>query len=273
MKRTLVVKNDMSGNARRVKEEELAGVCAGDDVTEVRLTEPGQDYDVAGFDKVVVCGGDGTVNVALNKCKNRSVELYCLPSGTLNEKEKSVGKRVVRRVCKLNDDLFGYVAATGSFTEIGYTARPAQKRRFKKIAYLSKVLSAYKPYDIAATITADRTYEGRYSLIMAIDSDRCFGFRFNRAYREESGNLFLLLIKNTGKGLSGKIKMFFPFFRAFFIGFNGEYRSKNVDFFAVERAEIRLQERQIFCVDGERRDPGTILRLGKTTLTPAVFFL
>ena len=274
-KKTLIVHNTMSGNARKVDAEWVRSAYAkGDAVTTVSLTEAGQDYDVEGFDKLVVCGGDGTVNVAVNKCKDRDVEIYCYPSGTLNERAKASGeKERVTKMGSVNGDLFTYVCATGAFTEIGYSAHCADKQRLKKGAYIGKILSAYKPYAIEGRITADRTYAGVYSLIMVIDADRCFGFRFNRAYDKAGDKLFFLLIKNRGQGLLGKIRIFFPFFRTFFIGFNGEYHSKNIDFFPAERGEIVLKEEQVFCVDGERREPGKLLRIEKKEIVPTLYVL
>ena len=275
MKKTLIVHNNMSGNAQRMDAETLQKTYAhGEDVTTVELMEAGQDYDVEGFDKLVVCGGDGTINVAVNKCKEKDVEIYCYPAGTLNEKAKAYGEsRRVKKMGTVNGELFTYVFATGAFTEIGYSADIGKKKKFKKSAYIGKVLSAYKPYAIEGEIRADKTYKGRFALIMAIDSDRCFGFRFNRAYDRENDCLYYLLIRSVGEGILGKIRMFFPFFRSFFMGFNKEYHSKNIDFFPAKQAEIVLKEEQVFCMDGERREPGKILRTGKTEIVPKLYVL
>ena len=87
---------------------------------------------------------------------------------------------------------------------------------------------------------------------MAIDSMRCFGFRFNRLYRPDDGKIHLLLIRTPKVGgLLGKIAVFFPLFRAFFIGFNKEVRSRNLVFRAVSEATFSLDEPQIFDVDGD----------------------
>ena len=81
------------------------------------------------------------------------------------------------------------------------------------------------------------------------------------------------MIRSTGEGILGKIRMFFPFFRSFFMGFNKEYHSKNIDFFPAKQAEIVLKEEQVFCMDGERREPGKILRTGKTEIVPKLYVL
>ena len=138
-----------------------------------------------------------------------------------------------------------------------------------------KVIAAYKVYDIEAEIEAgDKKYSGHYSLIMAIDSNRCFGFDFNKCYRDGEDDFHLLLIKTTGKNnLIGKIRMFFPFFRAFFIGFKEEYHSKNIDFMPVSDVKIELKKEQIFCIDGEKREKSGTLSISKTELLPKFFVL
>lgn len=274
MKKTLIVYNGMSGNSEKADADALRFACEQEDVTTVVLTEKSQEYSVDGFDKLIVCGGDGTFNVALNKCKDKNIEIFYYPSGTLNEKAKATGERVsVKRTGVVNGELFSYVFATGAFTEIGYSADVKSKKKLKKLAYIGKVFKAYKPYAIEAEIRADKRYRGTYSLIMVVDSDRCFGFRFNRAYTKGGKKLYYLLIKNVGVGTRGKIKMFFPFFRSFFIGFKQEYHSRNIDFFPAERAEILLKEEQVFCVDGEKCEPGKVLKTEMKELVPKVYVL
>lgn len=282
MKKTLIVVNDMSGNSEGVDVDAIRFVCAkNDQIDELRLLSPDQDYDVTGYDKLIVCGGDGTINNAVNKCKDMAIDIFYFPFGTLNERAKATGenlKKSRRLPCMgmVNKNLFSYVIAAGAFTEIGYKAKSGAKKKFKALAYVAKVFAAYKVYDIGAEIVTDEeTYVGRYSLIMIIDSDRCFGFKFNKAYRADDKNMHLLMIKNTGKNnLWGKIKMFFPFFRTFFIGFRKEeYHSRHIDFIPVRNVEINLTDKQTFCVDGEAREYEGFMHVEKLNIKPRLFIM
>ncbi len=281
MKKTLIVVNDMSGNSEGVDVDVIRFVCAkNDEIHELRLHSPEQDYDVNGFDKLIVCGGDGTINNAVNKCKDMAIDIFYFPSGTLNEKAKSTSeglKKSRRLPCMgmVNKNLFSYVIAAGSFTEIGYRAKSESKKKFKALAYVAKVFSAYKVFNMAAEVVTDNdTYCGNYSLIMIIDSDRCFGFRFNKAYSPDDKIMHLLLIKSAGKNsFFGKIRMFFPFFRAFFIGFKKEYHSRKIDFLPVRNVEINLKDRQVFCVDGERREYEGFMHAEKLNIKPRLFIM
>lgn len=278
MSKVLIVVNDMSGNSAKIDVDSILRTLSPDDeVYQLRLLASDQDYDVSGYDEVIACGGDGTINNAINKCRDLDLRLVCYPSGTLNEKSRAMSdaKSAGRRISHLgmaNGQLFTYVMAAGAFTEIGYTARPRHKKRFKALAYVWKAFSAYRVYDIEAKIFTDRrTIENtRFALIMVLDSDRCFGFRFNRMYKaSDEKTLYLLAIKNTGKNtLRGKIRMLFPFFRAFFMGFRREHHSRLIDFMPLEKVDIQLGESQDFCVDGECRNYSGFVHVEKKRIKP-----
>ena len=282
MKKTLIVVNDMSGNSERADVNAIRFACAKNDyVEELRLCSQEQDYDVTGFDKLIVCGGDGTINNAVNKCKDKNIDIFYFPFGTLNEKANTYSDEGIKKVKRLkamgmaNRDLFSYVIAAGSFTEIGYRAKSSSKKRFKALAYIAKVLSAYRVFNIEAEVVTETiTGYGKYTLIMVIDSNRCFGFDFNKAYKADDKYMYLLTIKSPGKNnFLGKIKMFFPFFRTFFIGFKKEYHSKRIDFLPVKNVEINLREQQSFCVDGEERKYSDFLHVEKLDIKPRLFIM
>jgi len=154
----------------------------------------------------------------------------------------------------VNGQVYTYVLAAGSFTPIGYVTSVRAKKRLGRLAYLSKVLSEYKVHRIPATVTVDGQKEaGEYTLIMSIKCDRCFGFGFNRLYTPEDIGGHVLLIKSPKRGgLGGKIAIFFPFFRAFFLGFGKPYRSNNMLFAPYSAMRIDLKDACDFDVDGEK---------------------
>ncbi len=255
--KTLIVLNVMSGNSAAVDIEALKRDYADQTADVVFLRTPQDDYDQEGYDRIIVCGGDGTLNRALNRNGGRKVELYYLACGTLNEKAKAQqGKKKLRRlqaVGQVGGKLFSYVAATGAFTEIGYTPRAETKKKLKVFAYFSKTLKAYRIFNVAAAIKTEKhSYKDVFNLIMILDSPRCFGFNFNRLYKKGQKGFHVLTIKSPKhKGFLGLISMFFTFFRAFFIGFNKEVYTDKIKFFAAEKITLDLEERQAFCVDGE----------------------
>ncbi|MBQ9369917.1 MAG: hypothetical protein IJU10_02455 [Clostridia bacterium] len=253
----LLVVNTLSGNASKVREDELIEkYAAGDSVTVQYIRDEEDSYSVNGVDKLIVCGGDGTLNHAINLCRDKDIDIYYLPFGTFNETAK--GQRRGAQLAKLGriaDLDFAYVAAAGSFTDIGYSLSTKTKRRYKVFAYFSRVLKSYKVHRIQADISfGDISESGVYTLIMLSNARRCFGFRFNRLHRDNTDELQLITVKAPKKdGIWGRIKMFFPFFRVFFIGTGKDYKSKNIRFLSVKNVVIDLKEPTPFCVDGECR--------------------
>ena len=253
----LLVINTMSGNAAKTDAAEVIRRYAPEDLVTIRyLTDPSDSYDLDGVEKLIVCGGDGTLNRALSRCEGRKVDLYYYPCGTFNETAKGVeGKGIMplEGVGKIGKESFAYVAAAGSFCDLGQAADPTAKKRFKLFAYFAKVLSAYRVHRIKASIkTEGLSTSGTYTLLMISNAKRCFGFRFNRLHKKCADKFQLIAIKAPAKdNLWGRIKMFFPFFRVFFLGVGKEIRNKNILVTSFKEARITLETETPFCLDGE----------------------
>ena len=267
MKRLKIVINKLSGNGEKAYDkiilDKLKHRFPDEEytVTEVIMIADEKDtFELDECDAVAVCGGDGTLSNALNIASKTGIDVLYFPYGTLNEFSGHMKKQgsglTISEIGRVDSHQFVYVFASGSFTPIGYSTSNKSKKRFKWLAYIFKVFKEYKVYDMKAKLVADgKTDEGVYSLIMCLDSQRCFGFRFNRLYKFNDG-LFHLLTIRAPKGHFRKFKIFFPLFRAFFIGFKKEYRSKNMTFKAVKNLEVELDKNYPFCLDGEKYYPG-----------------
>ncbi len=151
------------------------------------------------------------------------------------------------------EGVFSYVLAAGSFTPIGYAADVKLKKKIGALAYVLQILKQFKPYRIGAKIRCgNKTYEGDFTLIMVVKSPRCFGFRFNRAYDPDSISGHLVAIRSPKHGgLLGKIEMFFPFFRVFFLGLRSE-REGRIIFKKIYSCDITHSSETVYCRDGEK---------------------
>lgn len=276
--RCVIVINRLSGNGNRADECMLKSAFErGYSVDFYYITQKQMLKDFSAYERIVVCGGDGTLNGILNSKMRDDVEIIYLPYGTLNEFYKGGIKdnHFLKDICFANDLYFSYVMAAGIFTPIGYCVNDKKKRKFKALAYISPVVKEYKIHRIKAKLTTqDYCDEGEYSLIMAIDSPRCFGFRFNRLFKTDDGIMHLLAIRAPkNNGLIGKIKIFFPLFRAFFVGFNKSYHSKNMEFRPFDKLTISLNEDVDFDVDGEKKTLGGDVNLGITCFAKPIQIL
>ena len=269
MQKCRLVVNTLSGNAKKLPEigDIEAFLKENYDLETVFISE---ENDVLikdltdGIDVLAVCGGDGTLNSAVNAVSGKTVDLMYIPCGTLNDTAKSLrlakrlskGNRRIRYVDMglIDDTKFAYVLAGGTFTEIGYETKIKTKKHFKILAYLMQVFKSYKIHRINAEINlGNRVIKDEFTLIMAINCSRCFGFKFNKRYVHNDGQAQLLLIKSPRhNGLLGKIEIFFPFFRAFFVGLKKEKDGKVLKFLDFSDAIITIPDGSSFTVDGEK---------------------
>ncbi len=262
MKKCVVITNEMSGNSQRIDFDKLAKVFGrGFEVVRLPIVESTVLSDLSAYDRIVLCGGDGTLNSVINCKKNDGAEIFYCPYGTLNELATGNSHKknyFVNDAGKAGDKIFSYVFACGIFTPLGYIVKNKHKQKYKVFAYLTKVVSQYKICRINATLNKDGMRDkGEYILIMAIDSPKCFGFNFNKMFKLDDGLLHLLTIKSPKhNGLLGKIEVFFPLFRAFFIGFKKPYKSKKMTFGEFKHLDITLENKTDFCADGEKVEMG-----------------
>lgn len=106
----------------------------------------------SGFDLIVACGGDGTVNEVVKGIMNseRKIPLAILASGTVNDFAKYLRLprtandfyKMIKRekiisvdIGKVNDDYFVNVAAGGLLTNVGYQVQPDMKAILGRMAY------------------------------------------------------------------------------------------------------------------------------------------
>ncbi len=105
------------------------------------------------FDRVVCCGGDGTLNETISGLAQWSSTPVCgyIPAGTTNDFASTLGFPKNPReaasaaatgtlfpcdIGQFEDRYFVYVAAFGVFTDVSYTTDQQQKNLFGRLAYL-----------------------------------------------------------------------------------------------------------------------------------------
>ncbi len=252
--RCLVILNQNSGKKNKMSPENL--------VKFFEIREPFVVFDgtqsIGEYHDIIVSGGDGTISNTVNLCKSEAHSLFYQPSGTVNDFGKIKEQETSPIIAKANERVFCYVLATGTFTSIGYTARRDDKIKIGKLAYIQEAIRAFKIQSIKATITTEKErFSSDYTLIMLLRSPRCFGFNFNRMYRANRSELYLLLVKTP----KNKFALFNEFFRCFFVGFDKEYRDQNIVFQPVKYADITLESEYDFCIDGDKLSPTTHIRV------------
>lgn len=126
----------------------------------------------AGFDRVVCCGGDGTLNEVTDGLMELENKIPCgyIPAGTVNDFAHSfnlpsdmieaaqiavTGDEFLYDIGDLNGDYFDYIAAFGAFTEVSYETSQISKNILGKLAYFFegvKKLPSLRKYKVKIQI-------------------------------------------------------------------------------------------------------------------------
>ncbi len=141
------------------------------------------------YDRVVVSGGDGTLNNFLTFCSKVGYEgaVGYIPAGSTNDYAATLGlpgnledalsttingKEQAIDIGRFNGNPFLYVAAFGIFTKVVYTTPQVRKNIMGHAAYIlegAKQLSELQTYKLKLTVD-DGVYEGSFLLGLVTNS-------------------------------------------------------------------------------------------------------
>lgn len=179
---------------------------------ERKISDCADQYDI-----VVVSGGDGTLNEAVNGMlridADKRVPIGYIPSGTMNDfastnnispspldavDEIINGKHVPYDIGLFNGKPFIYVAAFGAFTDVSYITPQVTKNILGSAAYfLEGIKSLPKIKGVNTVITTDNgeKIEINAALVMIMNSTSVAGFSFGEFYGiDTSDDLFEILV-------------------------------------------------------------------------------
>lgn len=169
------------------------------------------------LDLLVVSGGDGTINEAVNALAILDYEVNVLyfPTGTVNDFAYSLGlkksikdgieliennKLITVDSARINDHFFNYVTAFGPFTKGSYLADNELKKKLGPLAYiissLNDVLAISKSYKMDLIINDEERISDDYILGLIVNSTSVAGFRFLFANNDLNDGLFEVLFIN-----------------------------------------------------------------------------
>lgn len=188
-KTLLLIMNPRAGRTRSMAPMFDAVACFCEEgylVSVRRTTHPGHAAEIveeegADFDRIVCCGGDGTLNETVRGIMRLTAPppLGYIPGGSTNDFAASLslpsdpvqaakqiaasgGKRL--DVGSFNGRPFVYVASFGAFTRASYSAPQSIKNDLGHLAYILegvRDLSTLRPYPATVT-TEDEIFDGEF---------------------------------------------------------------------------------------------------------------
>ena len=184
------------------------------------------------YDLIIVSGGDGTVNEAVNGLVEASYkgDFSVIPSGTCNDFStllkfsKNIKKQIETilkgvstplDICTINNSYFTYGLAIGKYTDVSYKANRKTKRVFGRLAYFIEGLKEFTKYtklDLDIEID-DKIFSGSYYTVLVLNSNKVAGFKIrNNSVLLDDGLIDVVLIEKNLKGLSWpRLAYFFLF--------------------------------------------------------------
>lgn len=221
------------------------------------------------FDLLVVSGGDGTFNEAMDGLMNVGLDMPIgyIPSGSTNDfanglglpktiieaaERVTTGKVATLDIGEFNGRHFSYVASFGAFTSTTYTVPQNLKNILGHTAYiLSGIKDIVNIHPIHAKITSDKgtpkekTVEGDYLFGAVCNSTSVGGIiHLNEdAVDMNDGKMEVLLIKMPKdliqmNAILGSMMI-------------NDLDTKYIDFFSAKNLEIEIEEGTHWTLDGE----------------------
>lgn len=216
------------------------------------------------YERIVVCGGDGTLNEVITGLMKAELHLTLgyIPSGTLNEWSSGLG--IARSIPKAAEDItngekiqldigkfgnkyFSYTASFGAFTDASYSAPQDVKNVLGQAAYFFegiKSLGNIKPVHLKFK-TAEREIEGDF-LFGAVSNSMSVGgiVKFDESVvKLNDGRFEVLLIRNPDNILKlqpiidGILKR--------------DFDKEGIEFFTAESVTVTGGEGLSWTLDGE----------------------
>ena len=216
------------------------------------------------YDRIVVCGGDGTLNEVITGLMraNVSCKIGYIPAGTLNE--WSLGLKIPRSIPdaarvaagdfevrldigKFADRYFSYTASFGAFTEVSYSAPQEAKNVLGQAAYFFegiKSLGNIKPVHLKFECE-EKTIEDDF-LFGAVSNSMSVGgiVKFKENLVKLNDGLFeVLIIKNPKNILQ---------FQSILEGIlRGDLEREQIEFFHTKKITVTGGRGVAWTLDGE----------------------
>lgn len=230
------------------------------------------------YDYLIISGGDGTVNEVINgiaQQENAPIIGY-LPSGTVNDISRSLKiPRNIKKAIKLlkenkvfKHDLFKsnnrygvYFCGSGAFTGASYSTNQKSKKLLGKIAYFihgAKELVNIPDFDVKITDKNGQITEGKYVLMLIVNSRSVSGFRLNSHARLNDGGVDIVLIKRKNKKWYNYITSLLTIAKVFLFDLKYLKSNKYHDVLNLDEFTLTNNKRMIINVDGEKASYGNM---------------
>ncbi len=237
-------------------------------------------HDHNDADMILVSGGDGTMNEVLQAVpgmKTIPVIAY-IPRGTANDFGKTLGlsKNIQSNLNLLNTPtikkkdivessfgVFNYIAAIGNYVDISYKTTKKMKKIWGFLAYIFFGIKAFftAPMIQATIETPEQSIQGRYSLILIVNSESVGGFTILKDAKLDDQLLELVVLP------------YVPLLNNVYFAFVFLFKSFNlpgIKRFKTSKVKVTTDHNRPWSLDGEVAQSGTFEASVYSTQVPFV---
>ena len=239
--------------------------------------ELARDAQKNGYDLVVCCGGDGTLNEAIDGLlsvdKYQRVPLGYIPAGSTNDFAETLGIPVYPtaaavNICKsvrmridvgqFNDDHhFSYIATFGAFSAASYSAPQELKNSIGHMAYLIegiKQLGNMQRYK-AKVIADGKEYEGEYIYCSVSNTKSVAGLvKLSESIVDLHDGLFEVILVKYPNNLSETNKVVTGVLQS-------NFSNDMFEFFKAKDITFIMEEGTDWSLDGEKVEGGKVVNI------------
>jgi YegS/Rv2252/BmrU family lipid kinase len=228
----------------------------------------GMDKAFDGLDEsfryVLIAGGDGTIDLAVNVMKNRKIEIpiAMLPVGTANDFAKYIGMpEDVEAACeqiltskakkidigRINEKYFINVASTGLFTDVSQRIDENLKNTIGKLAYYLKGLEQVPNFrKLKIKVTSEHgVFDGDMYLMLVFNGQTAGNLKFAYKSEVDDGMLDVIIFKAV------MFKDLIPLIVDMLRGAHLEHENA-IMYFKTDKIRIECHEDIVTDIDGER---------------------
>lgn len=260
----LYISNPMSGKAKKNNDKIIARLKEKYEKVDfvetqyrAHLTEIINDK-YRDYDTIVVTGGDGTLNEAVNGLagKTDAPALGYIPSGTCNDVARSlqIPKNVDKALdiilkgnifeydlMKVNDSYCIYVCGMGIFTSSSYATNQSAKRKMGRLAYFfNGINDALFGRTFELQFESDLlNFNGTGSILLMMNSRSVAGFLLNKNASLQDGLVDVCLIheKKRRKRVSFANKIRIA--KLFLFGYDRLRNNKHIKVVSIDHAKVK----------------------------------
>lgn len=224
----------------------------------------------AEYDRIVCCGGDGTLNEVIHGIMGAGVPVNVgyIPSGSTNDfanclglatsplkaAENIIGGEVYPLdVGRFNNSFFSYIASFGAFSSTSYSVSQTNKNVFGHLAYVFGGIADLKNITSihAVCTTPEQTYEGDYVFGGVMNSTSIGGLvKLNKALVDMNDGEFEVILVRMPKNLLELNKIAISLTAS-------NFDNPLFDFFKASQVQFTFENEIPWSLDGEYRNGGT----------------